>query len=48
MSYHHPTCLTHQEGPCDCGLEEALQDELNEETAEIINAEEAPDESSDG
>lgn len=27
MSYHHRDCLVNQNGPCDCGIQEFLDDE---------------------
>jgi len=28
---HHGVCLIYEDGPCTCGLEEALDDEAREE-----------------
>lgn len=42
--YHAENCVIHDDGPCTCGLEEVLQDELAEETQLVLNLEEAPNE----
>jgi hypothetical protein len=33
---HAITCLVHKDGPCDCGLEEILEDEAAEIAAEEL------------
>jgi hypothetical protein len=30
-SKHHSGCLIYQDGPCTCGLEEVIEDEMREE-----------------
>jgi hypothetical protein len=36
---HANNCLVHEDGPCDCGFEEILEDEAAEIAAEELNEE---------
>jgi hypothetical protein len=36
---HANNCLVHEDGPCNCGFEEILEDEAAEIAAEELNEE---------
>lgn len=36
---HANNCLVHEEGPCDCGFEEILEDEAREAEQEHLEQE---------